>query len=154
MWMKLTTAKIVLFGLILCAGIALALYLFFHPSATQKPPIKVGILHSLTGTLAFDEQPLVNVEMMAIDEINAQGGILGRRIEAIVVDGKSDEEVFKKAAEDLITKEHVEVIFGCLSSASRKAVKEIVEKHNILLFYPAQSEGLEESPNIIYTGAP
>lgn len=154
MWKKLSWYIIALVGLILSIGIIIALHLCFNGSfATLKPPLKVGVLHSLTGTLSYDEQPLINVTLMAIDEINAQGGVLGRRIEPIVVDGKSDEMVFKQAAEDLITKEHVDVIFGCLSSASRKEVKEVVEKHNILLFYPAQSEGLEESPNIIYTGA-
>lgn len=150
--MKLRNYLIAFVLLILVAVLA-ALYYGFKLPVIQKPPIKVGILHSLTGTLALDEQPLVNVERMAIDEINARGGVLGRKIEPIVIDGKSDEQVFKQAAEDLITKEHVEVIFGCFSSACRREVKEVVEKHNVLLFFPAISEGLEESPNIVYTGA-
>jgi len=119
----------------------------------ELPPIKVGILHSLTGTMAISEKPVVNATLLAIEQINANGGLLGRRVEAIVADGKSDGPTFALEAERLITQENVSVVFGCWTSASRKAVKPVFEKYNHLLFYPVQYEGLEQSPNIIYTGA-
>jgi len=118
-----------------------------------KAPIKVGILHSLTGTMAISEIAVVDATLLAIDELNQKGGILGRKIEPIVVDGRSDWPTFANEAERLITQENVSVVFGCWTSASRKMVKPVFEKHNHLLFYPVQYEGLEQSPNIIYTGA-
>ncbi len=120
---------------------------------TSLQPIKVGILHSLTGTMAISEKSVVDATLMAIDEINEAGGLLGRPIEAVILDGKSDWPTFAQGAEQLITGEQVSVIFGCWTSASRKMVKPVVEKLNHLLFYPVQYEGLEQSPNIIYTGA-
>ncbi|MDX8390197.1 MAG: transporter substrate-binding protein, partial [Mariprofundaceae bacterium] len=119
----------------------------------ELPPIKVGILHSLTGTMAISEKPVVNATLLAIEQINAKGGLLGRKIEPIITDGKSDWTIFASEAERLITQEKVNAIFGCWTSASRKMVKPVVEKHNHLLVYPVQYEGLEQSPNIIYTGA-
>ena len=116
-------------------------------------PIKVGVLHSLTGTMAQNEKPLVDAVRLAVNEINTKGGIAGRLIEIVVADGKSDATIFASEAKRLITEENVSVIFGCWTSASRKAVKPIVEQHNHLLFYPLQYEGLEQSPNIIYTGS-
>lgn len=116
-------------------------------------PIKVGILHSLSGTMAISEKPVVDATLLAIDEINARGGVLGREIQPIVVDGKSDWATFAKEAERLIAEEKVSVVFGGWTSASRKTMKPVFEEHNHLLFYPVQYEGLEESPNIIYTGA-
>ena len=116
------------------------------------PPIKVGVLHSLTGTMAISEKPVMQATLLAIEDINAHGGLLGRKIEPVVVDGKSEDEVFAKQAEHLIVDEKVSVIFGCWTSASRKSVKPIVEKYQHLLFYPVQYEGLEQSPNIVYTG--
>lgn len=118
-----------------------------------RGPIKVGILHSLTGTMADSERPLVDATEMAIAEINAKGGVLGRPIEAVVADGRSDPEVFARQATRLITKDKVVAVFGCWTSGSRKTVKPIFEKYDNLLFYPLQYEGLEESPNIVYTGA-
>ena len=115
--------------------------------------IKVGILHSLTGTMAISEKSVVDSTLMAIEEINQQGGVLGRKIEPVVVDGRSDESAFAEEAERLIVEEGVSVVFGCWTSASRKAVKPVFEKYDNLLFYPVQYEGLEESANIIYTGA-
>ncbi len=115
--------------------------------------IKVGILHSMTGTMAASEAPVVDATRMAINEINESGGLLGRKIEAIVVDGKSDWSTFALQAEALITEQKVDAIFGCWTSASRKEVKPIVEKYNNILFYPVQYEGAELSSNIIYTGA-
>lgn len=117
------------------------------------PPVRVGILHSLSGTMAFSEKPLVDALIMAIDEVNAQGGVLGRMIEARVVDCKSDWNVCAKAAENLIAEDQVSVIFGCWTSSCRKAVKPVIEKYQHLLFYPLQYEGMELSPDIIYTGA-
>jgi urea transport system substrate-binding protein len=120
----------------------------------EKPaPIKIGVLHSLTGTMAQSEIPLVDAVQLAMNEINAQGGVLGKSLEMVIADGQSDPAIFAKEAERLITQENVSVIFGCWTSASRKAVKPIVEKYNHLLFYPVQYEGLEQSPNIIYTGS-
>lgn len=124
----------------------------FH-GITHKEPIKVGILHSLSGTMALSEKPVVDATLMAIEEINAKGGLLGRKLEVVVADGCSDELTFAREARRLITKEKVDVVFGCWTSASRKAVKPVFEKHKHLLFYPVQYEGLEESPNIVYTGA-
>ena len=125
-------------------------------ACTKSPPpepIKVGILHSLTGTMAISEKSVVDAAMMAVEEINQKGGLLGRKIEPVVVDGRSDESTFAKEAERLIRVEKVDVVFGCWTSASRKAVKPVFEKYNHLLFYPVQYEGLEHSLNIIYTGA-
>ncbi|MBV1911741.1 MAG: urea ABC transporter substrate-binding protein [Kangiellaceae bacterium] len=119
---------------------------------TEEQVIKVGILHSLTGTMAISEQSVVDANLLAIEEINQSGGLLGRRIEPIIIDGQSDWPTFASGAEQLITEHQVEVIFGCWTSASRKMVKPVVEKYNHLLFYPVQYEGLESSPNIIYTG--
>ena len=119
----------------------------------DKPPIRVGILHSQSGTMANSEAPVVRSTLLAIDEINASGGLLGRRIEPIVVDGRSDPSTFAREARRLIVGSNVSVIFGCWTSASRKMVKPVVEQLNHLLFYPLQYEGLESSPNIVYTGA-
>ena len=103
--------------------------------------------------MAISEQSVVDSTLMAIDEINAKGGVMGRRLEAIVVDGKSDWPTFATGAKKLIKEDNVSVIFGGWTSASRKTVKPIIEEHDHLLFYPVQYEGLEQSPNIIYTGA-
>lgn len=124
----------------------------FMPEPKPKP-IKVGILHSLTGTMAASEKPVMEATLLAIEQLNANGGLLGRKVEAVVVDGKSDPSTFVRGAERLISEEHVSAVFGCWTSNSRKMVKPIFEKHHNLLFYPVQYEGLEQSPNIIYTGA-
>lgn len=132
----------------------LTIYFFTHIQIKlSQQPIKVGILHSLTGTMAISEKSVVDATLLAIEEINQQGGVLGRKIQPIIVDGKSDWNTFAQQAEHLITQEKVVTIFGCWTSASRKTVKPIFEKYNHLLIYPVQYEGLEESPNIIYTGA-
>jgi len=103
--------------------------------------------------MAISERPLVDSVKLAIDEINAAGGVLGRPLQAIVVDGKSDPAVFASEAQRLIRSDGVAAIFGCWTSACRKAVKPVVERLDHLLFYPVQYEGLEESANILYTGA-
>ena len=115
--------------------------------------IKVGILHSLTGTMAISERSVAAATQLAVDEINSDGGVLGRNIETVLRDGASDWAIFARQAESLIVEEKVAVVFGCWTSASRKTVRPIFEKYNHLLFYPVQYEGLESSPNIIYTGA-
>jgi len=115
-------------------------------------PIRVGILHSLTGTMAISEKPVVDATLLAIEDINAKGGLLGRKLVPVIADGQSDAAIFAREAERLITEEKVAVIFGCWTSTSRKAVKPIVEKYQHLLFYPVQFEGMELSPHIVYTG--
>lgn len=122
-------------------------------AAQSKGPIKVGVLHSFTGTMAISERAVADASLLAIEQINEQGGLLGRPIETVVADGASDPETFAREAERLIEEEKVSVIFGCWTSASRKAVKPVIETKNHLLFYPVQYEGIEQSPNIIYTGA-
>jgi urea transport system substrate-binding protein len=122
-------------------------------ASAGRSPLKVGILHSRTGTMAISEKPVIDATLFAIEEVNAKGGIRGRQVEAIVEDGASDWPTFARKAEKLITQDQVCTLFGCWTSASRKTVKPVVEKYNHLLFYPVQYEGLEQSPNIVYTGA-
>lgn len=121
--------------------------------AQETEPIKVGILHSLSGTMSISEVTVVNATLMAIEEINAAGGVMGRMIEPIIEDGASDWPTFAEKAQKLLLEDQVAVVFGCWTSASRKAVKPVFEENNGLLFYPVQYEGLEQSPNIFYTGA-
>lgn len=120
---------------------------------TNENPIKVGVLHSFTGTMAISEKPVAEATLLAIEEINERGGVLGRPIQPIVVDGRSDWQTFANEAEKLIVEEKVSAIFGGWTSASRKTMEPVFEKYNNLLFYPVQYEGLEQSPNIVYTGA-
>jgi urea transport system substrate-binding protein len=126
------------------------------PAATPAAggeTIKVGVLHSLSGTMSISEVSVKNATLLAIEEINAAGGLLGRQLEPIVEDGASDWPTFAEKARKLIQQDQVAVVFGCWTSASRKAVKPVFEDLNGLLFYPVQYEGLEQSPNIFYTGA-
>jgi urea transport system substrate-binding protein len=125
----------------------------FTKVARADDTIKVGILHSLSGTMSISEVSVKDAEMMAIDEINASGGVLGKKLEPIVEDGASDWPTFNEKAKKLLEEDKVAVVFGCWTSASRKAVKDTFESDNGLLFYPVQYEGLEMSPNIFYTGA-
>lgn len=142
--------KIVLFGLPALALLVLLVWLYRD---ADQPVIKIGVLHSLTGTMASSEAPLVDAVRLAVEEANQAGGVNGAQIEMIVTDCRSDAEYCAEQAEKLIAKEHVQALFGCWTSACRKAVKPVVEKHHHLLFYPVQYEGLEQSPDIIYTGA-
>lgn len=119
----------------------------------QSPPIRVGVLHSVTGTMALSEKSVIDATLMAIAEVNEEGGVLGRRLQPVLADGQSDGQAFAREAERLVTKESVSVVFGCWTSASRKTVKPVFEKYDHLLFYPVQYEGLEQSSNIVYTGA-
>ena len=116
-------------------------------------PLLVGVLHSLSGTLASSESPVVDATLLAIDEINAAGGLLGRPVEPVLRDGRSEDEVFAAEAGRLIRDEKVCTVFGCWTSSSRKTVVPIFEERDHLLIYPVQYEGLEESPNVIYMGA-
>lgn len=122
-----------------------------YKSSTDS--IKVGVLCSLTGTMAISESSIVDAVLMAVDEINKKGGVLGRKIEPIVVDGRSDWPTFAREAKKLITQKEVCSVFGGWTSASRKRMKPVFEKYNNLLWYPIQYEGLEQSKNIIYLGA-
>jgi urea transport system substrate-binding protein len=115
--------------------------------------IKVGVMHSLSGTMAISETTLKDVMLMLVEEQNKKGGLLGRRLEAVVVDPASDWPVFAEKARQLLTQDRVDVVFGCWTSVSRKSVLPVFEELNGLLFYPVQYEGEESSRNIIYTGA-
>jgi urea transport system substrate-binding protein len=121
--------------------------------AASGDTIKVGILHSLSGTMAISETTVVDAEKLAIKEINASGGVLGKQIEAVIEDGASDWPTFNEKAVKLIDQDKVTVIFGCWTSASRKAVKDTFESKDHMLWYPVQYEGQECSKNIFYTGA-
>jgi urea transport system substrate-binding protein len=118
----------------------------------MRKKINVGVIHSLSGTMSFSESPLVDAALMAFNEINESGGVLGAEIKPIVEDCASDAETYGRSTTRLIKRGGIAHFFGCWTSASRKAVKPVVEAHNALLWYPVQYEGLEESPNIVYTG--
>ena len=122
-------------------------------AAADENTIKVGILHSLSGTMAISEAVLKDTVLMLIADQNKKGGLLGRKLEPVIVDPASDWDRFAEKAQELLTKEKVAVVFGCWTSASRKSVLPIFEQLNGLLFYPVQYEGEESSRNIFYTGA-
>jgi len=122
-------------------------------TAQAADTIKVGVLHSLSGTMAISETSLKDVALMAIEEINAKGGLLGKKLEPVVVDPASDWPLFAEKARELIQKHKVAVTFGCWTSVSRKSVLPVFEELNGLLFYPVQYEGEESSYNVFYTGA-
>ena len=123
------------------------------PAPADEGPIKVGVLHSLSGTMAISESSVRDSTRLAIEEINAAGGVLGRQLEPIYEDGASDWPTFAEKAKKLIQDDEVAVVFGGWTSASRKAMLPVFESLNGLLWYPVQYEGLETSPNIFYTGA-
>jgi urea transport system substrate-binding protein len=120
--------------------------------AVTDSTVKVGILHSLTGTMSISETGSVEAEKLAIDQINAQGGVLGRKIEYIQEDGASDWPTFAEKSKKLLVEDKVATVFGCWTSASRKAVLPVFEQYNGLLYYPTFYEGLEQSENVFYTG--
>lgn len=120
--------------------------------AVTDDTVKVGILHSVTGTMAISETGSVQAEKLAIEQINASGGVLGRQIEYIQEDGASDWPTFAEKSRKLLVNDNVAAVFGCWTSASRKAVLPVFEQYNGMLYYPTFYEGLEESPNVIYTG--
>lgn len=142
-------------GIGVAAGASLAPLLVSgcNSRAPAKEVVKVGILHSLTGTMAISEISLVDMELMAIEEINAAGGVLGRMIEPVIEDSRSrEQDIFPRRAEKLLTEDRVAAVFGCWTSASRVSVLPLFEQHNGLLFYPLQYEGNECSRNVVYTG--
>ncbi len=138
---KLTTALVA--ATALCAA----------SPALAEDTVKIGILHSLSGTMAISETSLRDVVLMAVEELNANGGVLGKKVEPVVVDPASNWPLFAEKAKELINKEEVAVTFGCWTSVSRKSVLPVYEENNALLFYPVQYEGEEQSLNVFYTGA-
>lgn len=129
-------------------------YLFSAGANSQAPePIRVGVLHSLSGTMAISETTLKDTVLMLVEQQNARGGLLGRPLEAVVVDPASDWPLFAEKARELLVREQVDVVFGCWTSVSRKSVLPVFEELNGLLFYPVQYEGEESSRNVFYTGA-
>jgi urea transport system substrate-binding protein len=136
----------------LAAGLALMTGSLMAQAA-GKPPIKVGILHSLSGTMAISETALKNMALMTIDDINKHGGVLGRKLEPVVVDPASDWPLFAEKARELLAKDKVAVVFGCWTSVSRKSVLPVFRELDGLLFYPVQYEGEELERNVFYTGA-
>jgi urea transport system substrate-binding protein len=138
-------------GARLCLGV-LAVSLVSCPQQ-PKTSIRIGVIHSLTGTMAMSEAPLVDAVRLAVEDINAAGGLLGRPLEMQVADSRSDPKIAAIEAERLIAEQHVAALFACWTSACRKALKPVVEKHYHLMFYPVQYEGLEQSPHIVYTGS-
>ncbi|MDQ0473013.1 urea transport system substrate-binding protein [Labrys wisconsinensis] len=132
---------------------ALALGAGTRAAFAADETIKVGILHSLSGTMAISETTLKDVMLMLIEEQNAKGGVLGRKLEAVVVDPASNWPLFAEKARELLTKDKCDAVFGCWTSVSRKSVLPVFEELNGILFYPVQYEGEESSRNIFYTGA-
>ncbi|MFN3277175.1 MAG: urea ABC transporter substrate-binding protein [Paracoccus hibiscisoli] len=130
-----------------------ALTLAHAAHAQEGEPIKIGVLHSLSGTMAISETTLKDTVLMLVEQQNAKGGVLGRPLEAVVVDPASDWPLFAEKARELLTVSEVDAIFGCWTSVSRKSVLPVIEELNGLLFYPVQYEGEESSKNVIYTGA-
>lgn len=160
--LKSNSRRSVLKGLAAVAAATVPALSFAAPPATAAinttklavtdTEVIVGQLHSATGTMAISETGSIQAERLAIDQINAMGGILGRKIKIIQEDGASDWPTFAEKAKKLLVSDHVAAIFGCWTSASRKAVLPVVEKENGLLYYPTFYEGLEQSKNVIYTG--
>ena len=135
-------------------GLVLALALTtLGVARAEDEPVKIGILHSLSGTMAISETSLKDVVLMAVDEINAKGGVLGKQIKPVVVDPASNWDLFAEKAKQLINQDKVAVTFGCWTSVSRKSVLPVFESNNALLFYPVQYEGEEQSLNVFYTAA-
>ncbi|MBG0811349.1 urea ABC transporter substrate-binding protein [Methylosinus sp. H3A] len=137
----------------LAAGALLASTALVPARAEDKGPIKVGILHSLSGTMAISETVLKDTALMAIEEINVKGGVLGRKLEPVVVDPASNWPLFAEKARQLLATDKVAVVFGCWTSVSRKSVLPVFKELNGLLFYPVQYEGEELEKNVFYTGA-
>ncbi|TBA87016.1 urea ABC transporter substrate-binding protein [Rhizobium ruizarguesonis] len=134
-------------------GAIMAASAAFGGAVAADDTIKVGILHSLSGTMAISETTLKDAMLMLIDEQNKKGGLLGKKLEAVVVDPASDWPLFAEKARELIQKDKVAAVFGCWTSSSRKSVLPVFEETNSILFYPVQYEGEESSRNIFYTGA-
>ena len=138
---------------LLATGLSLGLLAAMPQARAADDTIKVGILHSLSGTMAISETTLKDVMLMLIDEQNKKGGVLGKKLEAVVVDPASNWPLFAEKARELITKDKVSVVFGCWTSVSRKSVLPVFKELNSILFYPVQYEGEESERNVFYTGA-
>src|SRR3981189_3068649 len=134
-------------------GVLITAVSAWMPQALAADTIKVGILHSLSGTMAISETSLKDVALMTIDEINAKGGVLGKKLEPVVVDPASNWPLFAEKARQLLTQDKVAAVFGCWTSASRKSVLAVFEELNGLPYYPVQYEGEELAQNVFYTGA-
>ncbi len=141
-WLKSITGAAVAASLSVASGVAMA-----------ADTIKVGVLHSLSGTMAISETTLKDTVLMLVEDQNKKGGLLGKKLEAVVVDPASNWPLFAEKAKELLEKEKVDVIFGCWTSVSRKSVLPVIEEMNGMLFYPVQYEGEESSKNVFYTGA-
>lgn len=141
------------FGISALAGLAMGAMAAMSAPAMAQDTIKVGILHSLSGTMAISETTLKDVMLMLIDEQNKKGGLLGKKLEPVVVDPASNWPLFAEKARELISKDKVSAVFGCWTSVSRKSVLPVFEELNNILFYPVQYEGEESSRNVFYTGA-
>jgi urea transport system substrate-binding protein len=139
-------------GLAALLGAGAAVWFGLDRLLVDRRPIVVGLLHSRTGPMAVSERSMIDAEILALEEINAAGGLLGRPVRWVVADGASDPPTFAREAERLV-EQRVAAIVGCWTSASRKSVLPVVETHDHLLVYPMAYEGLEQSPNIVYTGA-
>ena len=150
---KRTVARPPLAGRWLGAAAGVALALSAALPASAEDTIKVGILHSLSGTMAISETTLKDVMLMLIDEQNKKGGLLGKKLEPVVVDPASNWPLFAEKARELITKDQVAAVFGCWTSVSRKSVLPVFKELNNILFYPVQYEGEESERNVFYTGA-
>src|SRR3982751_5423837 len=135
------------------ALLAAAVAMTIGSAAQAADTIKVGVLHSLSGTMAISETTLKDTVLMLIDEQNKKGGLLGKKLEAVVVDPASNWPLFAEKARELITKDQVAAVFGCWTSVSRKSVLPVFKELNNLLFYPVQYEGEESERNVFYTGA-
>lgn len=146
----MATRRLILKSTVLAASLLAA---GFSAQAHAADTIKVGVLHSLSGTMAISETSLKDMALFAIDEINAKGGVLGKKLEPVVVDPASNWPLFAEKARQLLTRDKVAATFGCWTSVSRKSVLPVYEELNGLLFYPVQYEGEELSPNVFYTGA-
>ncbi|MEP6559047.1 MAG: transporter substrate-binding protein, partial [Burkholderiales bacterium] len=142
-WTLKTLSASMALGSLLASGVAIA---------QTKETIKVGVLHSLSGTMAISETVLKDMVLMAIDDINKKGGVLGKMLEPVVVDPASNWPLFAEKTKQLLGQDKVSVIFGCWTSVSRKSVLPVIEEMNGLLFYPVQYEGEELSKNVFYTG--
>jgi len=138
---------------LLGAGVIVAAATFISAARAADDTIKIGVLHSLSGTMAISETTLKDTVLMMVDEINKKGGLLGKKVEAVVVDPRSDWPTFAEKAGELLEQDHVAAIFGCWTSVSRKSVLPVIAKDNGLLFYPVQYEGEESQRGVFYTGA-
>ena len=146
-----TVTRLIVFLILIVTIISYFFWSFFI--STEEEPIRVGVLHALDGSMSVSERPLVESIRVAVEEVNRSGGILGRRVELVIANTKSDWDFAAKEARRLLQKEKVEIIFGCWTSSCRKAVIPVLKEFDAIMFYPLQYEGMESSQQIIYTGS-